>query len=157
MRFPWAAGKPRFGRSLALPTLRTYPLDLPNAVKASEAFSSTVSESSAGAGVSDCAELWRTSTSEIVGSAISRWTIKTSAPGNFDSMKLCNCSRPAYPNGTSMVSWNPSNICRVSNRQTSSARLLIQSGMDRRCFFRHLIPMDLYPEYHSPTGGDDRS
>src|ERR1700733_9448562 len=36
IRCPWAAGMPRFGRSLALPTFCNYPFDLPNAIKASE-------------------------------------------------------------------------------------------------------------------------
>src|ERR1700677_909319 len=132
-----------------------YPPALPNAAKASEAFSSTASESRPGAGGSDSAELWRTSTSEIVGSATSRCTIEISAPGNLDSMRLCSCSRRAYPNGTSMVSWNPSNIRPLSSRQTPSAILRSHSVMDRLCFFRHLIPMELHPKYHFETFGID--
>ena len=123
-----------------------YFADFVNSVTASEAFNSTASESAPGIGASDFAESCRTSTSPIVGSLTSLWTTEISAPGNFDSMKLCNCSRWAYPSGTSMVIWNPSNTSRLSSRQGRCAMLTaakISQETDSRTFAPGRIPISV--------------
>ena len=151
-----------------------YFADFVNSVTASEAFNSTASESAPGIGASDFAESCRTSTSPIVGSLTSLWTTEISAPGNFDSMKLCNCSRWAYPSGTSMVIWNPSNTSTLSSRPRRCAMLTAAKKFPRRqflelshrtvfhyplgrlhckintgCFFSHLLTRDHHAKHHS--------